>query len=271
MTSFIEGICWQLDNSTTRSPLGGNWDLLGAGTLWTQWSIVRQRASLYDYSPWMVPPPPFWASVLGPVAGRPSWAKDMIVGLVGDMVDPASPSDLAFFAKASYAFARDFAVQCKDYVPKGYYFPVEVNPSWGPSDLAAMKTALVELETVAAPLWVSAFSGDQGLPPGEFPDWLDEWLPPGVGLIFHDGVWAHKRPIHCARLYADALQAKLGPANDRLIIDVECARYAPDVATPQELAAQIRIYEGKFRLYLFDGPHHLPSDKVVELADELLS
>lgn len=269
MANFVEGVCWQLDNPTVSLPIVGNWDLLGAGTLWTQWSIVRQGGARYDYSPWLAQPPAFWASVLGPVPRRPAWAKDMIVGLVGDIADPASPSDLAYLAEASRTFAREFAVQCKDYAPKGYYFPVEINPSWMACDLKKMNAALIELRTVAAPLWVSAFSGDPGLPPDEFADWLDLWLPPNVGLIFHDGVWAHRRSVDGARLYADSLKAKLGPTNDRLIIDVECNRWPPDVATPQALAEQIRIYEGQFRLYLFDGPHYLPPDKVVELVNEL--
>lgn len=269
MANFVEGICWQLDNSTVSLPIVGNWDLLGARTLWTQWSIIRQGQSRYDYSPWLAQPPAFWASVLGPVPGRPAWAKDMIVGLAGDMSDPASPADLAFFAEASHAFAGEFAAQCKDYVPKGFYFPVEVHPGWCAADLEKMKAALGGLQAVAAPLWVSVFNGDGGLPPDEFPDWLDLWLPPNVGVIFQDGVWVRRRPIDEAWLYAEALKAKLGPADDRLIIAVECNREPPDVPTAQALAEQIKIYEGQFRLYLFDGPHYLPPDKVVELASEL--
>jgi len=140
----------------------------------------------------------------------------------------------------------------------GWYFPVEVDPSWHDT---ALLTSL--LSRLPRPLWISVY--DRGNIGGHtLALWLAGWLPPDVGVFFQDGCGVYARTPPVARDYADALAAQLGRGRVRIIAEAfrpaQGGGFRPATAT--ELSAQLADYTG-YRSYLFDGPHYV-SDQLVE-------
>jgi hypothetical protein len=143
---------------------------------------------------------------------------------------------------------------------EGWYFPVEVDPTW--QDARSLAPLL---ERLPRPLWISVYDrsniGGKALA-----DWLDSWLPRDVGVLFQDGVGVYAREPQVARDYADALAATLGKARVRVI--AEAFRPGPNQtfrsATAAELRPQLDAYRG-YRTYLFDGPHYVSPQLVEEL------
>ena len=250
---LAEGILWQLDDTTLD--LQGNWDRMGARTLLIQWSALNGVSFVEGGGPWpQAERLPDWHGI-----ARQPWAREVILGLAGYSDENAARANFADLVEVSVQLAR---------LPTplnvvGWYFPVEIDSSW--QDARKLGPLLARLPR---PLWLSLYDsanvGAQTLV-----DWLDEWLPPDVGILFQDGVGVHARTAAVARQHADVLVQRLGRQRVRLI--AEAFRPRPGLgsgfrpATAPELRAQLRFYEG-LPVYLFDGPHYLPESLVNEMV-----
>lgn len=247
---MAEGILWQLDDTTLD--LQGNWDRLGARTLLIQWSALN-GVSFIEGGLWpQAERLPDWQAI-----ARQPWAQEVILGLAGRSDENAARADFPNLVEVSEQLAR---------LPTplnvvGWYFPVEIDSSWQEArQLGPL------LSRLPRPLWLSLYDsanvGAQTLV-----QWLDEWLPPDIGIFFQDGVGVHARDAAVARQHADVLIRHLG--KDRVRMIAEAFRPKPGggfrPATAAELSVQLKIYEG-LRVYLFDGPHYLPASLVNELA-----
>lgn len=238
----LAGIVWQPDSATLEPR--GNWQRLGAGELLVQWTSIDGLA--YVEHPELVSASltPAWQRI----AEEP-WAREVILGLAGRFDERAARADLA-------QLARDSALLAALPTPLkvvGWYFPVEIDPTWAE---AAQLAPL--LATLPRPLWVSVYDSTN-VGPLTLATGLQHWLPADVGLFFQDGVGVHARDAPTARRYADVLSQHFGRARVRLIAEA----FRPAVgggfrsATPAELRAQLSHYGG-YRIYLFEGPHYLP-------------
>ena len=142
----------------------------------------------------------------------------------------------------------------------GWYFPVEVDPTW--KDAAKLGPLLSALPH---PLWISVYDSSN-LGPVELARFLDTWLPKNVGVLFQDGVGVYARTPGVALEYMAALEQHLGKSRVRLIVEA----FRPAVgggfraATPDELTAQLGHYDGQ-NVILFDGPHYLNEETVQKL------
>jgi hypothetical protein len=179
--------------------------------------------------------------------GREPWARNVILGLAGYQDERRARTQLSALADQSVAVARAP-------VPlhvTGYYFPVEIDPTWQD----APKLAAI-LNRLPRPLWVSVY--DQSNIGGKaLADWLVTWLPADVGVLFQDGCGVYAREPYVARTYVDDLAARLGKrrAADRGGVPTRGAWWVR-AATADELAAQLAVYRG-YSVYLFDGPHYV--------------
>jgi hypothetical protein len=247
----IRGIVWQVDNPTVG--IRGTWDRLGARELLVQWIVVDGVAFVPGTGLPQASTLPDWERI----KGEP-WARDVILGLAGFFSEQKARAGMAELA----ALSRRLAEQPTPLNVVGWYFPVEIDPTWdGASRMAPLLAGLPR------PLWVSVYdSANVGAE--TLSDRLQAWLPPDVGVLFQDGVGVHARDPATARRYADVLAERLGPSRLRII--VEAFRPLPPdgfrPATAAELAPQIAAYEGH-DLYLFDGPHYVSDDLVSRLKD----
>lgn len=242
----IAGIVWQPDNETLEPR--GTWQRLG-GELLIQWTAVDGTAFVATDAMPVAERRPAWERI----AGEP-WAREVILGLAGRFDERSARGDIAALVAASAALAR--APTPLNVV--GWYFPVEVDPTW--SEAAALRPLLAQLPR---PLWISVYDS-ANVGPDTLVRELNKWLPPDVGVFFQDGVGVHAREARIARRYADVLSAALGPQRVRLIAEA----FRPKVgggfrsATLEELQPQLAWYAG-YRIYLFDGPHYV-SDSLVD-------
>lgn len=250
----VKGIVWQVDNATVN--IRGRWDELGASRLLIQWSVVDDLAFIpgVEGLP-MAPQLPDWTRI-----AKEPWAKEVILGLAGRFSEPEARSRMAELADLS----RRVAQLPTPLNVTGWYFPVEIDPTW--TEAPQMAPLFAQFPR---PLWVSVYdSANVGA--DVLADWLAGWLPSDVGVFFQDGVGVHARDPTIARQYADALSNRLGASRLRLI--VEAFRPAPGggfrAATAEELAPQIAAYDGH-ELYLFDGPHYASDELVAQLAKVL--
>ncbi len=242
----IEGIVWQPDNATVDPR--GTWDELGARQLLVQWTVVDGLAFVpgTDFTP--VPRLPDWKRI----AGEP-WAQEVILGLATRYDERRARDEIVELADISKRLAR-LPTPLK---VAGWYFPVEVDPSW--TDAPRLPDALQDLPR---PLWISVYD-NTNVGPETLADWLDGWLPEDVNVFFQDGVGVHARDAPVARRYADVLADRLGKNRLRVIAEA----FRPQVgggfrsATLEELRPQLAAY-GDHRLFLFEGPHYV-SDALV--------
>lgn len=245
----IKGIAWQVDYATAA--IHGDWDRLGADTLLVQWSEVDD-ISFVDKGN-RAKPAIDWFDV----AHQP-WAKNVILGLAGRYSEPQARANVLELARRSKAITREkLPINIT-----GYYFPVEVDPSWQNAP-ELMPQALAQLPR---PLWVSAYEG-YNIGAEAFADWVASWLPPDVGIFFQDGVGVEVRSPAVARDYADALSKRLGQQRVKVIVEafrpIDPTGFRP--ATASELLPQIEAMRG-YDIFIFDGPHYLKPP----LIDELL-
>lgn len=254
--ALAEGVVWQ-PSAQSRAP-EGEWQRLGASTLLVQWSQVDGVSLL----PGLGTPPssglPDWRRI----SSQP-WARELILGLAGRFDAHAARQAVRSLAQASDRIAR--ALQgpktLAGFQPAGWYFPVEVDPTW--RDVQQELPAL--LSGLPRPLWVSAFD-NSNIGPDNFAEWVRRWLPPDVGLFFQDGVGLHMRQPDVALTYHQALVRQLGAARVRLI--AEAFRPATGMpfrpATADELLPQLLAYRGA-RVFLFEGPQYLSTPLVREV------
>jgi hypothetical protein len=248
--SHAQGIVWQVDNATAN-PVG-DWQLLGVRALLVQWTIVDDTAFIPNVGLPAAAHMPDWARI-----GREPWAREVILGLAGDADEKRARADVEKLARESQRAAQ---VSLPLNVI-GYYFPVEVDPTWGD----APKLAGV-LRTLPRPLWISVYDrsniGGKALA-----DWLASWLPADVGVFFQDGCGVYARGPAIAREYLDALSERLGP--DRVRVIAEAFRPSEHggfrAASADELRMQLAAYRG-YSVYLFDGPHYVSNALARTLA-----
>nr|WP_057925761.1 hypothetical protein [Burkholderia ambifaria] len=244
-----DGIVWQVDNTTTN-PVG-NWQMLGVHDLLIQWSVVDDTAYVPNTSIRSAAHLPDWERI-----GREPWARNVILGLAGYQDERRARSHLSTLADQSAEVAR---VHVPLHVT-GYYFPVEIDPTWQD----APKLAEI-LKRLPHPLWVSVY--DQTNIGGKaLADWLASWLPADVGVFFQDGCGVYAREPYVARTYLDELAARLGKQRVRMI--AEAFRPAEHggfrAASAEELGKQLATYRG-YPVYLFDGPHYVSDNLTREL------
>ena len=247
--ALAQGVVWQLDDDHVDPR--GDWNRLGVTDLLVQWTAVDGMSFLPGTAMQTVRRLPDWTRI----AGEP-WARNVIVGLAGRFDETTARAQLAQLVEQSRQLA---AVRPAVHID-GYYFPVEVDPTW--KDAAALAPLLNKLPR---PLWISVYD-NANIGGTALAAWLDGWLPRDVGVFLQDGCGVYARGPAAAREYADALAARLG--KDRVRIIAEAFRPAQGgafrAATAAELSPQLLAYRG-YRTYLFDGPHYVSAQLVQEL------
>jgi len=245
-----QGVVWQLTNAQLDPH--GDWNRLGANELLVQWTAVDDVAFVAGAG---LPATrvPDWVRI----ANEP-WARGVIVGLAGYSDERKARAHVAELVERSLKLA---AVRPPVHVT-GWYFPVEVDPTW--TDAPKIAPLLARLPR---PLWISVY--DNGNVGGAaLAAWLASWLPRDVGVLLQDGCGVYARGPAAARDYADALAARLGKRRVRII--AEAFRPKPGggfrAASADELGPQLDAYRG-YRVYLFDGPHYVSP----ALVDALLA
>ena len=248
--SHAQGIVWQVDNATANPE--GDWQLLGVQTLLVQWTIVDDTAFVPGVGLPTAANMPDWARI-----GAQPWAHEVILGLAGDADEKRARANVEQLIRESKRVAQ---VSLPLNVA-GYYFPVEVDPTWADAPkLGAL------LQTLPRPLWISVYDrtnvGGKALA-----EWLSSWLPADVGVFFQDGCGVYARVPSVAREYLDALSDRLGP--DRVRVIAEAFRPGEHggfrAANADELRAQLAAYRG-YSAYLFDGPHYVSNELARALA-----
>lgn len=240
--AYAQGIVWQPDAAHANPH--GDWDALGVRDLLVQWTAVDDEALIPGAGLPTAARLPDWKRI-----GREPWARDVIVGLAGRFDETQARGKASQLAAQSVALA---SAKWPMHVA-GWYFPVEVDPTW--TNAASLAPALARLPR---PLWISVYDNSNIGGPA-LAAWLDTWLPHDVGVFFQDGCGDYIREPAVARGYAEALAARLGAARVRII--AEAFRATPGggfrAATADELKPQLEAYRG-YRVYLFDGPHYVP-------------
>ncbi|MBA3592485.1 MAG: hypothetical protein H0W47_01625 [Polaromonas sp.] len=246
----LAGMVWQPDNKTLDPR--GNWQRLGATELLVQWTAVDGVAYVDNPLLPVATQRPPWHRIAGE-----AWAQGVILGLAGRFDEKAARADIVKLAEASVVLAG-LPTPLK---VTGWYFPVEIDPTW-----TEAPTLAPLLATLPRPLWISVYDS-ANVGPEALVQGLAKWLPPDVGVFFQDGVGVHAREAHVARQYADVLSAKLGRERVRVIAEA----FRPQTgggfrsATIGELRPQLANYAG-YRIYLFDGPHYVPDSLTAEIA-----
>lgn len=246
----VAGTVWQPDNATLDPR--GNWEKIGASELLVQWLAVDGTAFVQNSALATAPALPAWSRI----AAEP-WAREVILGLAGRFDEKAARANMAGLVATSAALAK---------LPTplnvvGWYFPVEIDPTW-----AEAATLGPLLATLPRPLWISVYDS-ANVGPEALAQGLMRWLPPDVGIFFQDGVGVHARDAKIARHYADVLSAQLGKERVRIIAEA----FRPQTgggfrsATIKELTPQLMHYGG-YRIYIFDGPHYLNDTLVDQIA-----
>ncbi|MDB5929452.1 MAG: hypothetical protein JWR60_1159 [Polaromonas sp.] len=246
----IAGTVWQPDNATLAPE--GKWQQLGATELLVQWTAVDGMAFIPNGTLPTVSPLPPWQRI----AGEP-WASTVILGLAGRFDEKAARADMAGLLATSLVLAA----QPTPLKVAGWYFPLEIDPSWAEAPMLGPM-----LDRLPRPLWISIYDR-ANVGPEVMATGLKQWLPPDVGLFFQDGVGVHAREAKVARHYADVLSKQFGKHRVRVI--AEAFRPKPGggfrSATIDELAPQLASYQG-YPIYLFDGPHYLDDALVAQIA-----
>ncbi|HEY1214381.1 MAG TPA: hypothetical protein VGE93_12170 [Bryobacteraceae bacterium] len=246
----VDGTVWQPDEKTANP--SAHWDVLGADNLLIQRTAFDDM-SLIDGTP--LPAAPYridWQRI-----GQEPWAKNVILGLATYPSEPKARANVSKLVAQSLDIART-------HVPlhvTGYYFPVEVDPTW--TDVSAFAARLVALPR---PLWITVYD-QSNIGPVPLADWMQTWLPPDIGVFFQDGCGVYAREPRVARQYLDVLSERFGKERIRVIAEAfrpaDATTFRP--ATPEELLPQLRAYNG-YSVYLFDGPHYVPDTTIRQLA-----
>ncbi|ACY31468.1 hypothetical protein HNB49_06170 [Comamonas thiooxydans] len=252
----LPGMVWQPSADTLRPH--GSWQRLGIRRLLVQWTAVDNLSLVPGtYLPSMSRNLPDWERI----AAEP-WAQELILGLAGMHDEAKARAGLADLAMQSYALKA--AITALPLRVAGWYFPVEVDPTW-----AAPSLLTEVLNKLPRPLWISAYD-NANMGPQALVDWIMRWIPEDVGVFFQDGVGVHARTPSVAREYLQMLTAHLGQARVRVI--AEAFRPAQGggfrSAMAEEFLPQLAAYQG-WTVFAFDGPHYLNPPLVDALADAL--
>lgn len=246
----LAGTVWQIDNKTLDPR--GTWQQMGATELLVQWTAVDGIAYVENGVLPVASTVPAWQRI----AGEP-WAREVILGLAGRFDEKSARADIANLATVSAELAK---------LPTplnvvGWYFPVEIDPTW--TEAASLAPLLAALPR---PLWISVYDS-ANVGPEALSQGLLKWLPADVGVFFQDGVGVHAREARVARQYADLLSLHLGSDRVRIIAEAFRPQLGGGMrsATIKELGPQLASYDG-YRIYLFDGPHYLSEALVGQIA-----
>lgn len=247
----IEGVVWQIDNEHTAPR--GDWERLGVRRLLVQWTVVDNLAFVPGADAPSGAKMPDWQAI-----AKQPWAQEVILGLAGRFDERGARGELEQLVQQSARVART----PPPVNVAGYYFPVEIDPTW--MEAHRLKTLLAQLPR---PLWISVYDS-ANVGPEELAQSLVEWLPRDVGVFFQDGVGVHAREAFVARHYANVLARRLG--RDRVRVIAEAFRPDPAggfrPATLEELRPQLAAYDG-LPIYLFEGPRYVPPALVQGLAE----
>lgn len=249
----ITGVVWQPENATIAPQ--GKWDQIGAHQLLIQWTAVDNLAFVAGAGIPAAPQLPDWKRI----AGEP-WAREVILGLAGYFDENKARANLDELGALSARLAK---------LPTplnvvGWYFPVEIDPTWN----NAAKLAPL-LASLPRPLWISVYDS-ANVGPDDVAKWLASWLPKDVGVFFQDGVGVHAREAYVAVDYLNALEKRLGKQRVRVIAEA----FRPQIgggfrsATIDELMPQLNAY-GTRKVYLFDGPHYVSDTLVDQIKSRL--
>lgn len=251
------GMLWQmlLNNVAVRR----SWDTFGVHKTLLQW-IAVDGYSFID-NPWL---PTYNIKLdMDDLATYP-WAREVIVGLPGFFNEYTSRTSLPLMAD----WAEKFATLQYPANVKGFYFPVEIDPTW--------TTAIEDMRDIwprlPRPLYISAYYGNNI--DGEVAArWLAELLPPDVILMFQDGVGAFGFELALARERVLQLERHLGKERVHVICEVFKINPKWDGSdgtyflklSPNEYVARVSQYtkaNSEGRLWLFDGPNYISSDLI---------
>lgn len=248
--AHVDGIVWQTDHATVRPT--GNWHMLGAHDLLIQWVVIDDLAFVPGTGLQTAKKLPDFERI-----GREPWARNVILGLAGYADEKRARANVGRLAELSESLAH---VSLPLNVT-GYYFPVEIDPTW--SDAPRIAQAL---STLPRPLWVTVYDS-ANVGGTTLAEWLASWLPSDVGIFFQDGCGVHAREPGVAREYLDALSSRLGKKRVRVIAEAfrPAAHNGFRSASADELRAQLSRYRG-YSIYLFDGPHYVSDDLIRALA-----
>lgn len=256
----INGVLWQalLNNIPLRRP----WDTIGAGKTLIQWIAVDGYS--FVENPWL---PAYNIQLdLNDLAKYP-FASEIILGTPGYFSEVTSRNSLPLMADLAAKFATlEWPVNVK-----GYYFPVEIDPTW--TDAKEKLGAVWDL--LPRPLYISAYYGE-GIDGEEAAIWLADLLPPDVNLMFQDGTGAFNVSTTLAKERLKQLDKHLG--KERVSMIAEVFNPNPDwnnvpgtyfkPLTADEYRERIGAYSDIYnegRLFVFDGPNYIHN----ELIDEL--
>lgn len=244
---LVQGTVWQPDNATIN-PVG-QWQRLGAHQLLVQWTTVDNLAFVPGSDLYTLPVLPEWDRI-----AKEPWAQEVILGLAGRFDEKLARNDLSKLVDTSV----QLALLPTPLNVVGWYFPVEIDPTWG----QVMQLAK-QLDRLPRPLWISVYdSANWGAE--TLADSLSQWLPPDVGVFFQDGVGVHARTAKVALHYADVLVARFGKHRVKLIAEA----FRPQIgggfrsASAEELLPQLAMYKNH-SIYIFDGPHYV-SDTLID-------
>lgn len=247
ISPLVQGTVWQPDNATIN-PVG-QWQRLGAHQLLVQWTTVDNLAFVPGSDLYTLPVLPEWDRI-----AKEPWAQEVILGLAGRFDEKLARNDLSKLVDTSV----QLALLPTPLNVVGWYFPVEIDPTWG----QVMQLAK-QLDRLPRPLWISVYdSANWGAE--TLADSLSQWLPPDVGVFFQDGVGVHARTAKVALHYADVLVARFGKHRVKLIAEA----FRPQIgggfrsASAEELLPQLAMYKNH-SIYIFDGPHYV-SDTLID-------
>lgn len=248
----VSGMVWQPSARTLRP--AGRWDELGIRRLLVQWTAVDSQSFVPNAGlPPIAAELPDWERI-----ATESWASEVIVGLAGMHGEAQARASVGLLVEQARALVA--AVQRLPLRLRGWYFPLEVDPTWLPGPEWADSLA-----QLPRPLWISAYDS-ANLGATALADWIERWLPGDVGVFFQDGVGVHAREPVVARHYLRVLTARLGRARVQVI--AEAFRPASEggfrSATAEEFLPQIDAYEG-WEILVFDGPHYLGEALITDL------
>lgn len=258
----INGILWQLltNNTGLRRP----WETLGASKTLLQWIAVDDIA--FVDNPWL----PTYNQKLDiqDLANQP-YADEIILGTAGYFSEVVSRASIPKMAD----LAAKFATLPWPKEVTGFYFPVEIDPTWttAKQDLGPYWSQLPR------PLYVSAYYG-AGIDGEVAAQWLADLLPPDVNLMFQDGVGAFGFPLSLAKERLAQLQNHLG--KERVHVIAEVFKPNPDwdgtpgeyfipVTEPEykERVAAYQDFQRENKLWVFDGPNYIKNDLIDQLVD----
>ena len=256
----INGILWQalLNNIPLRRP----WDTLGVGKTLIQWIAVDGYS--FVPNPWI---PTYNIHLdMDDLASHP-FASEIILGTPGYFSEVTSRNSLPLMADLAAKFAT---MDWPDAV-KGYYFPVEIDPTWAD----AHEKLGVVWDLLPRPLYISAYYGE-GIDGEEAAIWLKSLIPPDVNLLFQDGCGAFNVPIALAKERLKQLEHHLGKERVQLIAEV----FKPNPnwdGTPGEYFLPLTADEYRYRigsyteiynegrLWVFDGPNYISNPLIDQL------